>query len=324
MNITDVKTDIKNGAIRPYYIFTGDEFEVQRIYINKIADVLGYDVRRVNSLSEIWSELTSPVLFGSACVYVIRDDKDILQDETVQTRLAQGNLNDNIVILLITAVDKRTKFYKANADKIVLFERLSTDMLVKYCQRLITLNRANCERLIAICENDYSRILLEIDKIKQYKEWLVDEGYDKETDNSLPSCYADSIFEYLVKEGVIAVPPQDAVFDLVDAILKRQVKRAYYLFDQCKQIGEANMVILSVLYNNAKQVLQVQACESKDVCKATGLTAWQVKCVKEKADKYTDGELVNVLKSIQKIQKDIITGQLDETIAVDYLLVQIL
>lgn len=316
MNITDVKTDIKNGAIRPYYIFTGDEFEVQRIYINKIADVLGYDVRRVNSLSEIWPELTSPVLFGSACVYVIRDDKDILQDETVQTRLAQGNLNDNIVILLLTTVDKRTKFYKANADKIVLFERLSTDMLVKYCQRLTTLNRANCERLIAICENDYSRILLEIDKIKQYLMAV-------ESKVEGQSRY-DTAFEYLLKEGAIAVPPQDAVFDLVDAILKRQVKRAYYLFDQCKQIGEANMVILSVLYNNAKQVLQVQACESKDVCKATGLTAWQVKCAKEKADKYTDGELVNVLKSIQKIQKDIITGQLDETIAVDYLLVQIL
>ena len=316
MNITDVKTDIKNGTIRPYYIFTGDEFEVQRIYINKIAEVLGYDVRRVNSLSEVWPELTSPVLFGSACVYVIRDDKDILQDETVQTRLAQGNLNDNVVILLLTTVDKRTKFYKANADKIVLFERLSTEMLIKYCQRLTTLNRANCERLIAICENDYSRILLEIDKIKQYLMAV-------ESKIEGQSRY-DTAFEYLVKEGAIAVPPQDAVFDLVDAILKRQVKRAYYLFDQCKQIGEANMVILSVLYNNAKQVLQVQACESKDVCKATGLTAWQVKCAKEKADKYTDGELVNVLKSIQKIQKDIITGQLDETIAVDYLLVQIL
>lgn len=316
MNITDVKTDIKNGAIRSYYIFTGDEFEVQRIYINKIAEVLGYDVRRVNSLSEVWPELTSPVLFGSACVYVIRDDKDILQDETVQTRLAQGNLNDNIVILLITAVDKRTKFYKANADKIVLFERLSTDMLVKYCQRLTTLNRANCERLIAICENDYSRILLEIDKIKQYLMAV-------ESKVEGQSRY-DTAFEYLVKEGAIAVPPQDAVFDLVDAILKRQVKRAYYLFDQCKQVGEANMVILSVLYNNAKQVLQVQACESRDVCKTTGLNAWQVKCAKEKADKYTDGELVNMLKFIQKIQKDIITGQIDETIAVDYLLVQIL
>lgn len=316
MNITDVKTDIKNGTIRSYYIFTGDELEVQRIYINKIAEVLGYDVRRVNSLSEVWPELTSPVLFGSACVYVIRDDKDILQDETVQTRLAQGNLNDNVVILLLTTVDKRTKFYKANADKIVLFERLSTEMLIKYCQRLTTLNRANCERLIAICENDYSRILLEIDKIKQYLMAV-------ESKVEGQSRY-DTAFEYLVKDGTIAVPPQDAVFDLVDAILKRQVKRAYYLFDQCKQIGEANMVILSVLYNNAKQVLQVQACESKDVCKATGLTAWQVKCAKEKADKYTDGELVNVLKSIQKIQKDIITGQLDETIAVDYLLVQIL
>ena len=108
------------------------------------------------------------------------------------------------------------------------------------------------------------------------------------------------------------------------AILKRQVNRVYYLLNQCREVGEANMAILSVLYNNAKQVLQVQACESKDVCKATGLTAWQVKCAKEKCGVYTDAELVIMLKLIQRIQKDIITGRLEESVSIDYLLVQIL
>lgn len=324
MNITDVKTDIRNNTIKPYYIFTGDEIEVQRVYINKIASVLGYEVCRVDSLSDVWADITSPVLFGSACVFVVRDDKDLLQDENVQSQLSQGNLNGNIVIHLLSSVDKRTKWYKANSDKIVLFERLSNEVLTKYIQREIALNKRNCERLITICENDFSRILLEIDKIKRYQRWLADEGYDKETDNSLPAAYADSVFERLVEDGTIAVPPKDAIFDLVDAILKRQVKRTYYLLDQCRQVNEANMVILSVLYNNAKQVLQVQSCKSSDVCKSTGLTSWQVKCAKEKFGYYTIDELVYILKQIQIIQKGIITGQIEDELSVEYLLASIL
>ena len=311
MNITDVKTDIKNKAIKPYYIFAGDEIEVQRIYINKIAEVLGYNVVRADCIADIWPNIITPNLFDAPSVYVVRDDKDISQDETLQRQLDKGDFNGNVIINLISTVDKRSKWYKANSAKIIQFERLSTDMLIKYCQREVTLNKRNCERLIAICENDYSRILLEIDKIKSFTEFLSDGDYNK-------------VFEQFVADGVISTPPQDAIFDLVDVILKRQVSRVYALYEQCKAIGEANMVILSVLYTNAKQVLQVQACESSDIAKSTGLNAWQIKCAKDKLDYYSNGELVNILRLIQKVQKGIITGQIEDEISIDYLLVNIL
>ena len=311
MNITDVKTDIKNKAIKPYYIFAGEEIEIQRIYINKIAEVLNYPVIRTSCIAEVWPEITTATLFGTPSVYVVRDDKDLLQDDVLQKQIESNNLNGNIIIHLISSLDKRTKWYKSNSDKIVLFERLTTDMLIKYSQREITLNKRNCERLIDICENDYSRLLLEIDKIKSFMRVF-------------PESDGDTVFEQFVADGTIAVPPQDAIFSLVDAILKRQICKTFDLLEQCYAVGEANMVILSVLYNNAKQVLQVQACESSDVCKSTGLTAWQVKCAKEKCDYYSNGELVNILRLIQKIQKGILTGQIEDAIAVKYLLVNIL
>lgn len=312
MNITDVKTHIKNKKIQSYYIFAGDEIEVQRIYINKIAEVLGYEVVRADCISDVWPSIITPTLFDKPCVYVVRDDKDLLQDEKLNNNLTSDKLNGNVIINLITTVDKRTKWYKANSDKIVLFERLSDEVLSKYVQRKITLNKRNTERLIAICENDYSRILLEIDKIKVYAI------------NFLPNSDYDRVFEQFIADGTISVPPKDAVFDLVDAILKRQIDRVYNLFEQCKEIGEANLVILSVLYSNAKQVLQVQACESSDICNSTGLTSWQVKCAKDKCGNYSIGELVNILKLIQKIQKGILTGQIEDSMSVEYLLVNIL
>jgi len=311
MNITDVKTDIKNKIIKPYYIFAGEEIEIQRIYVEKIAQVLGYKVIRPECIADVWNSIITPTLFDTPAVYVVRDDKDLMQDEVLQNQIAQNNLNGNIIIHLLTTLDKRTKYYKSNSDKIVLFERLTTDMLLKYCQRITTLNKRNSERLIDICEHDYSRILLEIDKIKAYRA----------RNTTLTD---DQIFEQFVEDGTIAIPPQDAVFDLVDAILKRNIKQSYYLLDQCKQIGEANMVILSVLYTNAKQVLQVQACESPDIVKSTGLTPFQVKCAKEKCGNYYNDELIDMLRLIQKIQKGIITGQIEDDLSVNYLLVNIL
>ena len=311
MNITDVKTDIKNKAIKPYYIFAGDEIEVQRIYINKIAEVLGYDVVRADNIADVWSNIISPTLFDKPSVYVVRDDKDLLQDEVLQRQIEQNKLNDNVIINLLSTIDKRTKFYKSNSDKIVLFERLSTEMLIKYCNRLTTLNRANCERFIAICENDYARILLEIDKIKQYQA-------------KFSNLSDDEIFEQFVAEGTISIPPKDAIFDLGDAILKRQVDRVYNLYEQCKAVGEANMVILSVLFTNTKQVLQVQACEGSDISKSTGLTGWQIKNAKDKLGYYSNAELADILRLIQKVQKGIITGKIEDDVAIEYLLVNIL
>lgn len=312
MNITDVKTDVKNKIIKPYYIFAGEEIEVQRIYIAKIAEVLGYQVVRPECIADVWSSIITPTLFDIPSVYVVRDDKDLMQSEAIQKQIDNTNLNGNVIIHLMTSVDKRTKYYKSNSAKIVLFERLTTEMLIKYCQREIALNRANCERLITICENDYSRILLEIDKIKKYMQATHAEDMPNNS------------FECLLAENAIAVPPQDAIFDLVDAILNRNVCQTYDLLEQCYAVGEANMVILSVLYNNAKQVLQVQACESSDIVKSTGLTAYQVKCAKEKCGHYYNDELEDMLRLIQKIQKGIITGQIEDEMSVNYLLVNIL
>lgn len=311
MNITDVKTDIKNKTIKPYYIFAGDEIEVQRIYINKMAEVLEYDVVRADSIADVWSNIISPTLFDKPSVYVVRDDKDLLQDEILQRQIEQNKLNDNVIINLLSTIDKRTKFYKSNSDKIVLFERLSTEMLIKYCNRLTTLNKRNCERFIAICENDYARILLEIDKIKQYQA-------------KFSNLSDDEIFEQFVADGTISIPPKDAIFDLVDAILKRQVDRVYNLYEQCKAVGEANMVILTVLFTNTKQVLQVQACEGSDISKSTGLTGWQIKNAKDKLGYYSNAELKDILRLIQKVQKGIITGKIEDDMSVEYLLVNIL
>jgi len=252
-------------------------------------------------------------LFNSArTLYLLRDDKEFMTNEKAQKRVLE-TLSDNVLILLVSSVDKRTKFYKTYSELFVEFTTLEHAVLKRYVQKSIKLSDRNTERLMEVCENNYGRILLEIDKIKQLQEW-----------NTAPNISADDCFEVLLNEKVIYQPPYDAVFDFVDNVLRRNTAVAFDLYEQCKAIGESTLVMLSVLYTNAKQVLQVQSCKSTDVAKSTGLTAWQIKKAREKLNRYSIGELVYMLKLIHSVEKGIKTGRMEEQYAIQYVLVNVM
>ena len=133
----------------------------------------------------------------------------------------------------------------------------------------------------------------------------------------------DTAFEKLLKDGTIYKPAKDAIFDFVEAVMCRSIK-CWDLLYQSYAVGEANMVLISVLYNNIKQTLQVQSCNSADISKSTGLTGWQIQCVKKHLNKYSSGELVAGMKLLQKIESGIKTGKIEDEISIEYFLVNFL
>lgn len=312
MELSSLHAQLRARQLQDFYIFTGPEWAVQKIYIEQIAKISGNETFRVDEFSEIYGKLKSKGFLSKNYVYIIRDDKDIMNNEKVQRQIKDGLLGKNILVYLITNPDKRTKFWKAYKDTIVEFEPLKPAILKKYIQREINLSDKNLNKLMEVCEYDYGRCLLEIDKVNEYVNYL---GHAKTHDGA---------FQKLLADGTIYTPPKDAIFDFVDAILDRKVNLSYNLFEQCKAVGEATMVMLSVLYNNAKAVLQVQSCESKDISKSTGLTGWQIQNAKKHLHKYSNGDLVYMLKLIHKCEKGIKTGKIDEKYVMDYVLGEVL
>lgn len=312
MDVATLKAKIKSKQLPSYLIFSGDEWKVQQIYIDQIAKVTGLETRRIESIIDVYDSLRNRSFIKAPIIYIVRDDKELMNSEKLQRQIESGLLGDNILIHLLTSVDKRTKFYKAYKDSIIVFERLSDALLKKYIQKEIKLSERNLERLIEVCEHDYGRILLEIDKIKRY---ALQYGDSEKPDHS---------FEVLLATGAIYEPPYDAIFDLVDAILDRKVNLVFNLLQQSYEIGEATMVMLSVLYNNAKAVLQVQTYKGNEITKATGLTGWQVYNSKKHLHKYSDGELIYIVQLVQKIESGIKTGRMEEEFAMQYLLTHIM
>ena len=317
MDVSTLKAQIKSKQLPSYFIFSGDEWKVQQIYIEQIAKVTGKAVQHVDDVSSIYGKLRNKSFIQKGIIYIVRDDKELMNSEKLQQQISNGLLGNNMLIHLLTTVDKRTKFYKQYKDTIVEFEPLNDVVLKKYILKEIKLSESNIQRLINICEHDYGRILLEIDKIKIYTRVALMNG-----DNS--SEPFDMTFEQLVGDGTIYEPPYDAIFDLVDVILDRKVNKSFDLLQQSYAVGEATMVMLSVLYNNAKAVLQVQTYKGDKITEGTGLTGWQIKNAKPHVGKYKENELIYIVQLCQKIESGIKTGKMEDEFAMQYLLSHIL
>lgn len=313
MEITEVKSHIQKKTFKPFYIFSGPEWKVQRLYIDQISKTSEKELRYIESISDIYAKRNNAGFIKKNYVYVVRDDKEILQNEKVQAQL-NSIIGKNILVLILTSVDKRLKFYKQYKDDIVDFEPLKPEILKKYIQKDINLSDKNCDKLMEFCEYDYGRCLLEIDKIKNFM------AADKSVDGFLE----DSAFAYLLQSGLIYQPPKDAIFDFVDAILDDKVDLSFELYHQCLAVGEATMVMISVLYNNAKAVLQVQSCKSRDVSKSTGLTPWQIKNAEKHKGKRSINDLLYIMRICQKSQQDIVTGAIDEELVMERILTEVM
>ncbi len=312
MELNSLKAQIKSGSFDHFYIWKVDEPAIARVYRDMIAKKSGANVSYVDTIADVFGRARSRSLLSTKTLYVIIDDKDFLRNERAWKALGDGSeLKDDIVIFYYTSADQRLKFWKNFKDRAIEFGKLDDRLLVKHIQKDVPLSEKSCHTLIDVCEGDYSRILLEIDKIQNYSDSINLGDYDM--------CLLQ-----LLDEGAIYKQPKDAIFDFVSAVLDRKPKLAYDLLEQSYAVGEANMVLLSVLYNNFRAVLQVQTCASSDVAKSTGLNGWQIKNARPFIDRYTDDELIHALEILRETEVGIKRGEISDEVSVNYCLVNIL
>lgn len=304
MEIADVKQHIKTGNFQKSYIFYGEEHAVMKIYLNMMAEKLGCKITYVDSLMELMTGVRTKALVSERHLYIIMDDKEYLTNEKMWEKFT--GLKDDIVVFYYTTTDKRLKFWKNFSDTAVEFSKLNDTVLMKYIEKEIgKQSESVMKELIEACQHDYGRILLELDKVQQYAE--------------ATGTIENGILENFLADGTIYKPDSDAIFDFTAAVLARNPVKAYNLLQQSKNIGEASLTLISVLYNNIKTLLQVQS--AKDY-KKLGLNGFVLKNTLPYRNNYSNGELVRAMKLLRVCEKSIKTGDIPENIAVDYFLVQ--
>lgn len=314
MNVMDFKKQLVNKTLNPFYIFTGEETAILNIFLNNVKQYYNLPVVYADSVSSVYSQLCNTTLLSSqGTLYIIRDDKNFqTASESVWNHFNKKSFfKQNKLILIYTSLDKRNKFYKTFENNIVLFDKLSVDVLTKYIKKDINLSTENCRYLIDVCNGCYNLILLEIDKLQHIIKSC--------------NCTADKAFDIALDNNLIYIPPESDVFGLVNAILKRIPKDVFYELQQHKLRNDNNLGLLSILHTNVKNLLQVQLCQDiKDIGNTTGLQGYQIKNCYNYLNIYSDYELIRFLKIIKYCEQSIKNGTMDSEITLDYLVVNVL
>lgn len=314
MNIIDLKKSIDSGNFQNLYIFTGEEYTILETYIKMICNKIGVEPKSSESVSNIYNTLHTKSLFNTGkTVYVVRDDKDFTSFESGWDGIEQKLKSKNITLILkYSNIDNRSKFAKKFTDTITVFDKLSETVLSKYIKKDLELKQDYVDYLISMCNKDYGRILLEIDKIKNASVF-----YKLSNDDAFKMCLSSRAFY---------IEPEGEVYDLVDSIMTRNYRDIYPLLEESKRRGDNQLLVVSLLHNNVRAVLQLQTCGTKDkeISKNTGLTPFQIKTAMKYVNRYTCEELVRFMKYLHYCEKGVKNGLFTQDFILDYLLVNVL
>lgn len=313
MELIELKREMKSGKLKPLYIFTGEEVAIMDIFIAQIGAIYAGKTVRVDNLSNVYSKLKNTSFMTGKTCYVIRDDKEYLSQESVWESVRTGaSLGpNNMVILVYSSLDKRGKFFKQHEDLLVTFDFLSPEILASYITKELSLSQQSAIELAERCDLNYSKIKLEMNKISNLAS-----GANISHEQALRLAF---------KENIIYTSPKDDIFKLIDAVCMRKPVTSFSLWKDLNEMKDNTMGVLSLLYTNFRAMLLVQSAGKCDsITERTGLTPWQVKLAKEKGNNYSIPELVRAIRTIREAEKGIKTGWIDQAIAVEYVLVQVL
>ena len=318
MELVDLMKSISCNSIPHFLILYGEEQKIIDIYIQNI--VKSVEGKRIvfDNVSQAIKDNGKKSLDKSIKVYVVTEDTAFLtKDESWEN--VRKSMHKNYVILRYHALDKRSEFVKKNQQNIVEFSHLSDEVLQQYIYRdLPDLSDENASKLISYCNNDYGRILTEIDKIWQ--------AQSSRLSNFNINLDSNDCFEELDKKGLFHKEIGDITFELTDAVLGGYTELAIKKLDEAKRKGEPSMMIASILYNGFRNLLAYQGLGSnkQGAVERTGLSKGDIWRCSKNVGGYSIEEVKRNMLICQNIESGIKTGTVDEDIALEYLVLSCL
>ena len=317
MELLDLMKKISQNDIPHFLILFGEEQKILDIYIEHILSTTKGKRVCKDSVSSVMQSVGKKSLDKSIKVYTVTDDTDFLTTDKKWDSVKQS-LKRDYLILRYHSLDKRSAFIKHNKQDSVEFSHLSKDVLCQYISRdLPDLREENATKLIEYCGGDYGRILMEIDKITQYNEYIA----DLTNGISVNDC-----FEELDNQGLFHKEIGDITFELTDAVLGGYPEKAIQKLDEAKRKGEPAMRIVTILYSGFRNLLAYQGLgkNRKEAMERTGLTKGEIWGCNKNMGGYTLSELRRNMLLCQKVESGIKMGDIDEDIALEYLVLNCL
>lgn len=295
LGLLDLQTQIREGSLLPFYIFIGEEIELQNIYLKQMGNVI-----RVDRVADIYNKITSKLISGKFAVYVVRDDMDFIKSEKTWGSISD-RIRNAVLVIQVTTPNKCKKFIKELNDCVVEFNHMTTKQLLNVVN--MDCSVSNKQYFIEACNNDLNTINNYLDIFKRVG---IKELNKKIVDEYIPT-----------KEDV-------TVFQLADAVMRKDEQLTFRLLDQLLEDKNNVMGIIYAIYSQLHKCVLVEGYRGeKNISKVTGINSWICNNIL-RDNRIEPPKLLTALRLVQKYDKGIKTGKYEGVMACYSLIVEIL
>lgn len=292
MDIVKLKSQIKSGKLDNLYVFVGEEIGLMNLYIGKMCS----EAHRVESVASVWKRLISRGLGGGKNFYVVRDDKEFLQAEKVWST-AEKMIRYGTLVLLYTSLDKRSRFYKEFESRIVTFDKMTRPQLIKFVisQFPFEVTEEQADYLCEACNDDYTQIGNEIDKLCRIRAMVTHQSFQKTVDE------------------IVRAPKYADTFSMANNVMQYNGKKAVEQMQFLIENGESGIGMITVLYNNFRNAVQVLSSteSAREISEKYGIHIAAVSNILNNFDYSLDGA-IKAMRILQDAESGIKSGKYAE------------
>ena len=323
-----IKTDIESGSFSRVYLLFGEE----RYLVNQYRDMLikalvtegdtmnftSYTADRFDENAVRSDMVTMPFLSEHRTILV--EDSGIFDQSEESVLAFLGDMADtNVLIFCETKVDKRKRPYsmlsKSEFAACLEFQNPGIDTLSTWVSGIlgeggIKVRMTVPERLISIVGNDMNLLKNEATKLHDF---CLDKGEINDSD----------------VDTICVNPVEDKIFDMCEAISRRDSKTAISLYnDLCILKTKPMSVVYLVsrqytILNQVKELLSEGADYSRVTKYLNTYESYARKYINI-CRNYTQAELLEALDKCQQTDLDVKRGRLTDVNAAEHLIITLL
>ena len=264
-------------------------------------EVIKFDLSERN-ISEVITELdtyslfsTRKIVFAYDCVFLSPDKSEIDHDIDAFTKYINNPKEDSVLILACRKLDGKKNIAKLVKEKFKIVEpTIDFNDYVKNKTKGYKISNSDIAYFLTCMNEDIDRINNELDKLMMLK------FDDKEI--------TKSDIDLIVIKKI-----DDNIFDLIEAIIKKDKKRSLEIYNGIVNYGEEVFKIMISLANQIRLLLQVKILENEsdlDIANKLHLkNPKQLYFIRKKMAGYTKKELTDYLLKLAIMDEELKLGK---------------
>lgn len=319
-----IDEDIRSGQFQNIYLLYGSEHYLRQQYKQKLKQALipaddtinfsRFEGQHTDVSALI--DLAETLPFFADYRLILIEDSGFFKNgcETLVNYLPHLP-SSTVLVFSESEIDKRGRLYKSvkKSGRIVEFEQQNEQLLTRWI--LGRLKRENKKITQSVLQLFLSKTGMDMSNI------------DKELEKLLCYTLNKEIIEAADIEAICTEQVTNQIFEMVNAIGKRDQTRAISLYYDLLALKEAPMRILFLINRQFRILLDLKSMkkagvDAKTMAAKAGIPPFAVKRSLEQAARFPENELHQALKEGTELETDIKTGKITDQIAVELLLIK--